>query len=771
MEDTVVETDLGLDAVTGDSVADVDEDPVGVVSDSEMPPNDTLHPLALLPLLTEEPGGTDAVVGDKIPLMEATPDSEVMELLPLTEGAPGTVVTGVNWRDYWIASFVVFRDPVLGLRNDRTPKFICPFPSCKSAKIMLDPATGVSRGYGFVRFADEADQQRALDARALLPLTAQCGFLRICSATTKFKAPHPDGLPASASTPSYTSVSTPPFPASVSVSAPPGEQQTQQQQQQAPSMSAPISAPTTYSYYGGGAQQQQQPQQQQVPGQRQGDELRNTSMDPYNTTVFVGGLSPLVGEETLWTFFVPFGEIHYVKVPVGKHCGFVQFVRRADAERAIEKMQGFPVGGSELLRYAAENNIIILGYPPHCTHALQGLDVVCFARMKQIWKEEIEAFERRTGRKVGKGDFALVWGTGFKRAFTPETVQAAFRATGVFPFNPDVITAAQMKPAEATSTRAAFPLQQSSPVRAVMAAFHHYQPTAFELDEDTHAVAGRSGSVAGPSGYGTRGSGGDSQPVTPARRARDPNIDPALYTPSKRMRMMTSALGGTASGSFLISKAPITSRSHIAPPVLEGPPILPIPDWNLLRRSPEDIENLSAQALRERVNALTSSLAISQQHLLARDGMIEAANAQLVVLNIFVGMQSEALHAKETKKSKKREKVKVHADGKGRHLTDLEFIDSLAREQAEKAADEAAKADRAQARENRKAAKLELEERWKVMKADHDQAVARWETQCAMLTASGVRKKDLPKKPKRTKKPQLEKVDDSDDNSGGSGSE
>ena len=45
----------------------------------------------------------------------------------------------------------VFRNPVLGLRNDREPKFIRPFLSCKSAKIMLDPLTGVSRGYGFVR--------------------------------------------------------------------------------------------------------------------------------------------------------------------------------------------------------------------------------------------------------------------------------------------------------------------------------------------------------------------------------------------------------------------------------------------------------------------------------------------------------------------------------------------------------------------------------------------------------------------------------------------
>lgn len=46
----------------------------------------------------------------------------------------------------------VFRNPVLGLRSDREPKFIRPFLSCKSAKIMLDPVTGVSRGYGFVRY-------------------------------------------------------------------------------------------------------------------------------------------------------------------------------------------------------------------------------------------------------------------------------------------------------------------------------------------------------------------------------------------------------------------------------------------------------------------------------------------------------------------------------------------------------------------------------------------------------------------------------------------
>ncbi|EEB92826.1 hypothetical protein MPER_08607, partial [Moniliophthora perniciosa FA553] len=37
-----------------------------------------------------------------------------------------------------------------------------------------------------------------------------------------------------------------------------------------------------------------------------------------------------------------------VKVPIGKNCGFVQFVRKADAQRAIEKMQGFPIAGSRI---------------------------------------------------------------------------------------------------------------------------------------------------------------------------------------------------------------------------------------------------------------------------------------------------------------------------------------------------------------------------------------------------------------------------------------
>ncbi|KAI0306902.1 hypothetical protein B0F90DRAFT_1813755 [Multifurca ochricompacta] len=316
----------------------------------------------------------------------------------------------------------VFRNPVLGLRNDREPKFIRPFLSCKSAKIMLDPVTGVSRGYGFVRFTDEADQQRALiEMHGLYCLSRP---MRISPATAKYKAAPTEDLPqvqippqsiapysathalplpvvaptnsisspivgastgATSSSNSLSSSGMSSSASSSSVSAPSlssgpstsgssstlastdsNERQQNVLTQYAnstpsskPISDAPTSITSPFARQGAGMEQtryslveeswKHQAQARAILSNLigpNGEQL--TSTDPYNTTVFVGGLSPLISEETLRTFFAPFGDIHYVKVPVGKHCGFVQFVRKADAERAIEKMQGFPIGGSRI---------------------------------------------------------------------------------------------------------------------------------------------------------------------------------------------------------------------------------------------------------------------------------------------------------------------------------------------------------------------------------------------------------------------------------------
>ena len=115
---------------------------------------------------------------------------------------------------------------------------------------------------------------------------------------------------------------------------------------------------------------------------------------------------------------------------------------------------------TELINFAHDNNIIILGYPLHCTHALQGLDIVCFEKMKHEFHSEINAFEKLHYWGVGKDDFIGVFGQAYQCTFTP--VKAAFEVTGVHPFNPNVIKDSQLKPSLLTSTKASFPLLVTS---------------------------------------------------------------------------------------------------------------------------------------------------------------------------------------------------------------------------------------------------------------------------------------------------------------------
>eukprot|EP00897_Mesotaenium_endlicherianum_P004067 jgi/Mesen1/3689/ME000202S02775 len=80
------------------------------------------------------------------------------------------------------------------------------------------------------------------------------------------------------------------------------------------------------------------PSQQQYGSPNAGDS------DPSNTTVFVGGLDPAIGEDQLRQVFSAYGETIYVKIPYGKGCGFVQFGNRASAEAALQGVHGTVIG-------------------------------------------------------------------------------------------------------------------------------------------------------------------------------------------------------------------------------------------------------------------------------------------------------------------------------------------------------------------------------------------------------------------------------------------
>ncbi|KAJ9697972.1 hypothetical protein PVL29_007200 [Vitis rotundifolia] len=161
--------------------------------------------------------------------------------------------------------------------------FRAQYPSVRGAKVVTDPNTGRTKGYGFVKFSDEMERNRAM--------TEMNGVY--CSTRP---------MRISAATPKKT---------------------TGFQQQYAAAAKALYPAPAYTT-----------PPLQALP----------TDNDINNTTIFVGNLDPNVTEEELKQIFSQFGELVYVKIPAGRGCGFVQFGTRTSAEEAIQRMQGTVIG-------------------------------------------------------------------------------------------------------------------------------------------------------------------------------------------------------------------------------------------------------------------------------------------------------------------------------------------------------------------------------------------------------------------------------------------
>jgi hypothetical protein len=229
-------------------------------------------------------------------------------------------------------------------------------------QIMADPLTGISRGFGFVRFSLEDDCKRALVEMQGVVITPSTGVspgrpLRVCTATPKTRG---STSPTASNTAllsdlqlgegaaaMYGSSSAGGYPSSYG--ARPDDTYDSFRRGSLPGVDAAGISPS--SKFGAGSfAMPHLPSHGAAspPPSNAAPQSGHSATDPNNTTVFVGGLSSLISEETLKTFFIPFGEITYTKIPPGKGCGFVQFVYKADAERALERMQGFPIGGGRI---------------------------------------------------------------------------------------------------------------------------------------------------------------------------------------------------------------------------------------------------------------------------------------------------------------------------------------------------------------------------------------------------------------------------------------
>lgn len=94
----------------------------------------------------------------------------------------------------------------------------------------------------------------------------------------------------------------------------------------------------------------------------------------------------------------------------------------------------------DVVRMAAQEKVIIFCLPPHCTHVAQPLDNGPFASLKVHWKEACrEYMVCHPGKSITQFEFSQLFCKAYNKAMTIGTITESFRATGVYPFNPEAI--------------------------------------------------------------------------------------------------------------------------------------------------------------------------------------------------------------------------------------------------------------------------------------------------------------------------------------------
>ncbi|XP_061106950.1 uncharacterized protein LOC133134685 [Conger conger] len=116
----------------------------------------------------------------------------------------------------------------------------------------------------------------------------------------------------------------------------------------------------------------------------------------------------------------------------------------------------------EFLKLMRRNNVHVMCYPAHSTHALRPADKPLFTSLKYNWQEEGRKWNlNAAGQKLPVAEFFTLFNEAWKKTATIENGQAVFKTTGMFPLNEAIITAVGFAPSLTT--------ERSLPAEASMA--------------------------------------------------------------------------------------------------------------------------------------------------------------------------------------------------------------------------------------------------------------------------------------------------------------
>jgi hypothetical protein len=95
----------------------------------------------------------------------------------------------------------------------------------------------------------------------------------------------------------------------------------------------------------------------------------------------------------------------------------------------------------DFIAYHDDHKILLCILPPHSTHTLQPLDVVCFKPLSSNYKHHLAIHTHKTQGllPMRKSEFFPIFWKAWVDTFTEKVVQRGFEVTGIAPLNPSIV--------------------------------------------------------------------------------------------------------------------------------------------------------------------------------------------------------------------------------------------------------------------------------------------------------------------------------------------
>jgi hypothetical protein len=401
------------------------------------------------------------------------------------------------------------------------------------------------------------------------------------------------------------------------------------------------------------------------------------------------------------------------------------------------------------LEYARTHKILVVCYPAHTTHVLQGLGVVVFAVLKRCLSDERDRFERETGQAISKMNFLAIYGRAHMRALTPATIISAFRKTGIHPFNRNAVPKEAMAPSKETSCEGCLPSVVAPEIQALAKLLQDMTLSAAGSEDGEGvepAVSGApepdrtaSGSVQEDIGGSARGevNASYSQPASTISAPRNGNA-------------MQNIVAYLSDGplAYLVSSTPLTSTSRVPPsasqPIFETPPAYP-----------------SFEPCTSRERDILAALRLSEAREAALRHRLAEAQASNVINELYcTRLRRQLAYHEKKKENANKGKGRLLGDGQPCFLSGDNFWEKMTNLEAWLKGEEKRKEVARRVREDmaETLAEWKREEKARVKRNDerrerHKEAVALWEQERDAARASKQKFKKLKPRSETIEKP------------------